>query len=121
MAVVLILYIGIIVLLIASMWKVFEKAGHPGWAAIVPIYNIYIMTQIGGKEAWWIAMFFVPIANIIFAVMLMIAIAEKFGKDAGFGIGLALLGFVFWPILGFGDAQYQGASDTGNDEILDIE
>ena len=115
----LIIYIGVLVFVIAGVWKAFEKAGQPGWAAIVPIYNIYIMTVIAGKPAWWIIMFFIPIANIIFVFLLMIEIATKFGKSAGFGVGMVFLGFIFWPILGFGDARYQGATQT-NDEVLDM-
>ena len=108
--IILLLQLAIIIVVIAGIWKAFEKAGQPGWAAIVPIYNIYVMTQIAGKPAWWIVMFIIPIANIIFAFMLHIEIAKKFGKDTGFGIGLTLLGFIFWPILGFGNAEYDGRS-----------
>ena len=100
------------VLIIAGMWKVFTKAGKPGWAAIVPIYNIIIMLEIAGKPMWWVILFFVPIANLIAAILVGIAIAEKFGKGSGFGVGLGLLGCVFYPILGFGDAQYIGAASA---------
>jgi hypothetical protein len=96
---------------IAGMWKTFEKAGKPGWAAIVPIYNIIVMLEIAGKPIWWIILFFLPIVNIIVMILAMIAFAERFGKGAGFGVGLALLGFVFFPILGFGDAQYTGGAE----------
>ncbi len=116
----IILYLGLIVFIIAGIWKAFEKAGQPGWAILIPIYNIYIMTQIAEKEGWWVIMFFIPLVNIIFAFMLYIAIAEKFGKSAGFGVGLVFLGFIFWPILGFGDARYEGATAETNDEILDM-
>jgi len=91
---------------IAGIWKVFEKAGQPGWAAIVPFYNVYVMLQIAGKPTWWLILFFIPLVNLIAAVMVSISIAEKFGKSSGYGIGLALLGFIFYPMLGFGDAQY---------------
>jgi uncharacterized membrane protein YhaH (DUF805 family) len=65
------------------------------------------MIQIAGKPAWWLILFFIPVVNFIFAILLAIEIAKAFGKGAGFGIGLAFLGFIFYPILGFGDAQYQ--------------
>ena len=107
--IVLVIELAIFVAIIASIWKVFVKAGQPGWAAIVPIYNIYVLTQIAGRPAWWIVLFFIPIVSIIAAVILFIDVAKAFGKGAGFGIGLALLGFIFFPILGFGDATYQGA------------
>jgi len=92
--------------IIAGFWKVFTKAGQPGWAAIVPFYNVYVMLQIANKPAWWLILMFIPVANLIVAVLVSIAIAEKFGKSTGYGIGLALLGFIFYPMLGFGDAQY---------------
>ncbi len=105
----LIIYLAIIVAIIASIWKVFVKAGQPGWAAIVPFYNLYVMTQIAGRPAWWLVLFFIPVVSIVAAVILFIDIAKAFGKGAGFGIGLALLGPIFFPILGFGSATYQGA------------
>lgn len=117
--IVIILYVAFMIFMIASIWKVFVKAGQPGWAAIVPIYNLYILTQIAKKEAWWIVLFLIPIANIVALFIISIEIAKNFGKDTGFGIGMALLGFIFWPILGFGDAQYQGAEPATNDEVLD--
>lgn len=105
----IILYLAVVVFLIASMWKVFTKAGQPGWACIIPIYNLYIMTKIANKPAWWIILILlVPIANIIFAIMLLHGISTAFGKGAGFTVGLLFLGIIFWPILGFGDAKYQG-------------
>ena len=101
--------IAIIVAIIAGFWKVFVKAGKPGWAAIIPIYNAIVLLEIAGKPLWWIILFFIPIVNIVVAVLVGISVAKKFGKSDAFGIGLGLLGFIFFPILGFGDAQYQGA------------
>lgn len=97
----------IAVLVIASMWKVFEKAGQPGWAAIVPIYNFVVLLQIVKKPVWWVVLLLIPIVNIIIGIMVMVEVAKVFGKDVGFALGLIFLGFIFWPILGFGDAQYQ--------------
>ena len=95
-----------LVLMIASAWKVFTKAGKPGWAAIVPIYNIIVMLEVTAKPLWWIVLFFIPIANFIAAILLSLALAEKFGKGTGFGVGLAFLPFIFLPMLAFGDARY---------------
>lgn len=114
----IIIYLAVVVVVIAGIWKAFEKAGQPGWAVLVPIYNIYVITQIAGKPAWWIVLFLIPIANIVAAFVIMIEVARKFGKETGFGVGLVFLGFVFWPILGFGDAQYEGAS-ASNEDLLD--
>lgn len=98
------------ILLIASVWKVFTKAGQPGWASIVPIYNLYVMLQIAGKPVWWLILFLIPLVNLVIACLLTIGIAEKFGKGTGFGLGLMFFGFIFYPILGFGDAVYQGTT-----------
>ena len=105
---VIIFYINLLVVVIAGMWKAFEKAGQPGWACIIPIYNLYIMTKIAGKPGWWVLMFFLPIVNLIFIIWLYNMISKSFGKDEGFTVGLVLLGVVFWPILGFGSAKYIG-------------
>ena len=100
------LVIGLI--LIIAMWKVFTKAGQPGWAAIIPIFNLYIMCKIAGRPGWWLILLLIPFVNFIIAIILCIDIAKNFGKGAGFGIGLAFLGFIFFPVLGFGSATYQG-------------
>jgi hypothetical protein len=98
----------IALLLIVAMWKVFTKAGQPGWASIIPIYNLYIWCKIVGRPWWWILLMLIPFVNFIVAIILCIDLAKSFGKGVGFGIGLALLGIIFFPILGFGSAQYQG-------------
>ena len=95
-------------LIIVAMWKVFTKAGQPGWASIIPIYNLDIWCKIVGRPWWWILLMLIPFVNFIIAIILCIDLAKSFGKGVGFGLGLALLGFIFWPILGFGSAQYQG-------------
>src|SRR6266480_2629280 len=102
--------IGLLIalLVIVATWKVFTKAGQPGWASIIPIYNLYIWCKIVGRPGWWILLMLIPFVNIIVGIILCIDMAKSFGKGAGFGIGLALLGVIFWPILGFGSAQYQG-------------
>lgn len=108
-----IFYLVFIGLVVAGMWKTFAKAGQPGWAAIIPIYNIYVMTQIVGRPAWWTVLAILPCVNIIALFIISIDMAKSFGKEVGFGIGLALLGPVFYAILGFGDAQYQGPAASG--------
>jgi len=105
--------------MIASQWKVFAKAGQPGWACLIPIYNIYVMIQIAKKPVWWLAIILlVPLVNIIFLIMLLHEISKAFGKDVGFTVGLLFLGIVFWPVLAFGNAEYQGSSEASND-LLD--
>jgi uncharacterized membrane protein YhaH (DUF805 family) len=102
------IYIAVVVMMIAAQWKVFSKAGQPGWASLIPIYNVYVMTKIAGKPAWWLIMFLIPVVNVIFLIWLINMISKSFGKDEGFTAGLIFLGVIFWPILGFSGAKYQG-------------
>ncbi len=88
------------------MWKVFEKAGLPGWGAIVPIYNIYLICKMGGKPGWYVLLFFIPFVNFVISLLVYLGVARKFNKSDGFGVGLWLLGFIFLPILAFGPATY---------------
>ena len=67
-----------------------------------------VLLEIVGRPIWWIILFFIPCVNIIIPAIISIDLAKSFGKDALFGIGLWLLGFIFYPILGFGKAQYIG-------------
>lgn len=98
----------IAIISIVSVWKVFVKAGQPGWASIIPIYNTYIMIKIVGKPDWWLVLMLIPFVNFVFAIWLTNLISKSFGKDEGFTIGLILLSFIFWPILAFGSARYLG-------------
>lgn len=106
----IVVWLAVAVLMIAAMWKVFTKAGQPGWASLIPIYNIYIMCKIAGRPGWWVLLMFIPLVNIIIAIILLIDISKSFGMGVGFGLGLIFLGIIFWPILGFGSATYQGAA-----------
>jgi hypothetical protein len=96
------------VLAIAGYWMVFQKADRPGWAAIIPIYNFYVMCKIAGRPGWWWVLLFIPIVNIVIAIIVAIDLAKSFSRSAGFGWGLAFLSFIFAPILGFGEDQYAG-------------
>jgi hypothetical protein len=119
---VLLFIIGVafLVFMIVSMWKVFEKAGEPGWACIVPIYNYLIMAKIAEKPMWWGALCLIPYANIVFIIWIWNRIVKRFGKTEGFTVGVILLGFIFIPILAFSDAQYKSQDGTGTEgEALD--
>lgn len=100
------MYLAIIVLIIASLWKIFTKAGQPGWASIVPIYNIIVLCKIVGKPTWWILLMLIPIVNLVIAIILANELSKSFGKSVGFTIGLIFLPFIFYPMLAFGDATY---------------
>lgn len=96
------------IIIIAATWKIFSKAGQPGWAAIIPIYNLFVWCKIVGRPAWWILLLLICFP--IFYIILCIDLAKSFGKGVGFAIGLILLSIIFFPILGFGSATYQGPS-----------
>lgn len=110
MTVLIIIYVAIIVLMLVSMWKVFTKAGKPGWAIIIPIYNLIVLLEIVGKPWWWLFLFIVPVVNIVFLIWTWNLLSLSFGKDTGYTVGLILLPFVFIPILGLGSAKYKGAA-----------
>ena len=103
-----IVFLVIAIVVIAGAWKMFTKAGKPGWGVLVPIYNVILMLDIAGRPLWWFILLFIPFVNLIIAIIVNIDIAKKFGKGVGFGLGMVFLGVIFIPILGFGDAQYQG-------------
>lgn len=101
-------FLAIAVVVIIAQWKIYEKAGQPGWACIIPFYNIYILLKIVGKPGWWLALLLIPIVNFVMLIWITNLLSKSFGKDEGFTIGLLLLGIVFYPILAFGNAEYQG-------------
>ena len=102
-----IIWCVVIIIQIAAMWKVYVKAGKPGWAAIVPIYNIIVLLDIAGKPWWWLLLLLIPFVNIVVAIIVYISLARNFAKGVGFALGLIFLSFIFFPILAWGDAQYQ--------------
>ena len=97
-----ILSMALSILMIVSLWKIFKKAGKPGWASIIPIYNIYIMCEIAEKEWWYVLLSFVPFASIYAMIVLYNGMAKRFGKSGGFVAGMILLPVVFFPMLAFG-------------------
>ncbi len=98
-------------LIIAGMWAAFSKAGKPGWAAIVPFYNMYVWLKVAGRPGWWFILLLIPVVNFVIGIIVSIDFAKKFGKGGAFGFFmLFILGFIGYPLLGFGSAQYQGAT-----------
>ena len=100
-------YFAIVIFMVIAMWKVFSKAGEPGWAVLIPIYNTYVLLKIAGKPGWWLLLFFIPLVNLVVAIIALLGLSERFGKGGGFAAGLILLPIIFFPILGFGSATYQ--------------
>jgi len=114
--VVLVFFLAIGIASLAGWWKIFTKAEEPGWGAIIPIYNIYLMCKVAKRPAWWTVLFFIPLVNIAISAIVMIDIARAFRRTVGFGIGLWLLSFVFAPMLGFGADEYEFDEYEEDDE-----
>ena len=93
-----------------SFWKLFEKAGKPGWASIVPIYNTIVLIEIAGRPLWWIVLYLIPCVNLVVHFIVCIDVARKFGQEAIFGVGMGFFPYIFGPILGFGSARYNPAA-----------
>lgn len=103
--------IGLIVgiLVIVSLWMIFKKAGKPGWASIVPIYNIIVFIQIVGLPLWYLVLLIIPFANIYAIFKIYIELAHKFGKSTGFGVLTVFFSEICLPILAFDkNAIYKG-------------
>ena len=107
--IVFLMWLTVVVLVIAGLWKMFTKAGKPGWASLIPIYNLYVLIEIAGKPGWWILLYLVPFVNLVIAIMVIAGISRNFGRGIGTTLGLIFLPLIFYPILGFGDAEYVGA------------
>ena len=104
-----ILFLAVVVLWLAGQWRVFVKAGYPGWASIVPIYNLYVWIKIAGHDGWWLLLYLIPLVSTVVHLFVAADAAKAFGENTLFGIGIWLLPIVFVPILGFGSAKYVGA------------
>lgn len=104
-----VIYLAILVVVVAGMWKTFEKANEPGWGALIPIYNTYLLLKIGGNPWWYLLLMLIPLVNILVIAKMSIDVAKGFDQGLGFGLALWLLPFVFFPLLGFGDYEYVGA------------
>lgn len=106
------------VLSIIAMWSIFTKAGKPGWASIIPVYNMVVLYQIVGMNPWLLLLYIVPfvnyVASIVLTIMLGIKLAKAFGKSSGFAVGLIFLNTIFMLILGLGNAEYVGIPESSN-------
>ncbi len=96
----------IAVVMLISMWKIYSKAGQPGWAVLVPIYNMIVLLNIVRKPVWWILLMLIPFVSFIIVILIYLELAKVYGKSTGFGLGIIFLPIIFLPMLAFGDAQY---------------
>lgn len=102
-----IVILAVYVVVVIGLWKTFVKAGRPGWAALIPFYNIYVLLKIVGKPGWWLILFFIPLVGLIVHILVSLRLAKAFGKSDVFGIFLLwLFGPIGFLILGFGSAKY---------------
>lgn len=108
--------VGIIIGLLLSifgivcLWKIYTKAGQPGWAAIIPFYNIFVLLKIVGRPVWWFFLLLIPFVNFIIIFIVIFDLAKSFGKQWVYGLGLLFLPIIFYPMLAFGSSQYTGPS-----------
>lgn len=105
-------YLAVWVFSAIALWKLFTKAGKPGWAGFIPIYNLIVLLEIVGRPLWWVVLYFIPIANLVVAFLVNIDLAKSFGRDVVFGVLMTLLPIIFIPILAFGSATYRGPAAT---------
>jgi Family of unknown function (DUF5684) len=109
LGVMMLIFAAIMVVMIVAFWKVFTKAGQPGWAAIIPIYNGYVLLKIAGRPGWWLLLFFIPVVNLVISLLVAIDVAKAFGQGAAFGVVLLwLFSVIGYLMLGFGNYRYQG-------------
>ena len=107
------LWLILVVLIIAGMWQVFVKAGRPGWAVLVPVYNTLQLIWLNKKPWWWVLLLLIPLVNIVVIIMLYSMTAKAFGKGLGTTLLLIFIPIIGWPYLGFGDAKYRLAKTKG--------
>lgn len=104
----LVVVFGLLALVIAAQWRIFTKAGYAGWKCLIPFYSAYCLCEMAIGTGWLFLLTFVPIANVILTFLLNIKLAKAFGKGVGFGIGIIFLPIIFYPMLAFGNSDYQG-------------
>ena len=109
MMVYMVILLIVSIISLVGLWKIFVKAGKPGWGAIIPIYNMYCLFEMSFGTGWLFLLCFVPCVNAVMMIIMWIKLAQAFGKGAGYGVGILLVPFIFLPMLGFGDAQYVGS------------
>ena len=121
----IIVFLTLLAVYLAGIWYTLEKAGQPGWAILVPIYNLYVLVYISGRPIWWMLLLLIPYVNAVIAIVIHLDIARNFGKGILFGLGLAFLPIIFYPILGFGNAQYRNCTcatdEDGYEYVCDDE
>lgn len=107
------LAIPLVLLPFYIVWRFFEKANKPGWASLIPIYNIIVLNQIAGRPGWWVILYFIPLVNIVISAIIAIDIAKAFGKSTAFGVfGLFIFSIIGYAIIAFGNNTYTQPVNT---------
>ena len=103
----LVFLLVVTLLIVISMWSIFERAGRSGFGSLIPVYNLYVLMQVSKKPGWWLILLFVPVLGLICYLLAMLSLAGRFGKGALFGLGLVFLPMIFFPVLAFGGGTYE--------------
>jgi hypothetical protein len=109
------------VLFFAAFWRILSKAGEAGWKSLIPVYNLFTLLKVSGKPGWWVVPLLLPILSIPFLILLAIGLSRSFGKGGWFAAGLALIPWVFFPVLGFSSDAYQGPGGQPAEEAFSTE
>lgn len=94
------------VVTLIGAWGVFRKANHPGWSALLPIYNVWILLKIVGRPGWWLILYFIPVVGQLAWMVNMWDLARSFEQGVGYAVGLIILPFIFLLLLGFDDMRH---------------
>jgi hypothetical protein len=108
---IIIFTLHVMVIRYVALWFIFKKTDEPGWASIIPVYNILLVIKIAGKPWWYILLLLIPIVNIIIGIMILHGLSKSFGKGGWFTVGLIFLRTIFMAVLGFGGAAYSGSKE----------
>lgn len=100
-------WLAVVIFMIAAIWTVYVKAKKPGWAAIIPFYNAYVLIKIVNRPGWWLVLYFIPPISFVIHIIVMNDLSKAFGKDVGYTLLLVLLPFLGWPLLAWGDAKFK--------------
>lgn len=101
-------YAALVIVMIIAEWKIYEKGGQPGWAILIPFYNIYVLLKLVGRPGWWLLLMFIPVVNFIIGIIVLNDLSKSFGQGVGFTLGLIFLSPIFILLLAFGDYKYIG-------------
>jgi len=113
----LLVWLVVTVLLVVALWKIFVKAGQPGWASLIPIYNTVVMLRMTGHSGWWFLGMLVPFLNFFVIIRLIFNLASVFGRSVSFGFGLLFLSPIFIMVLAFGKSRYVGPTPARDEQL----